>query len=176
MERERERERDRERKREGDRERERERERERRLRKKEETARERERERERDSRGQGMALTMLALKSMLDEHLSFSFINNLAHTDVWNNHGKKRKREWVKITLCHQRKLSTWYDSTWQLAVRFLKCNHCRTHTKVPQIGVGVFHAWLFRGGADGWVTKVFASTDARRPYPRSIIGSTVGA
>ena len=26
----------------------------------------------------------------------------------------------------------------------------------VPQIGVGVFHAWFFRGGADGWVTKVF--------------------
>ena len=46
----------------------------------------------------------------------------------------------------------------------------------VPQIGVGVFHAWLFRGGADGWVSKVLVSTDARRPYPRSVIGSTVGA
>ena len=37
----------------------------------------------------------------------------------------------------------------------------------VPQIGVGVFHAWLFRGGADGWVTKVFVSTDATRPGER---------
>ena len=53
----------------------------------------------------------------------------------------------------------------------------CNTHTKkVPQIGVGVFHAWLFRGGADGWVSGVFVLTDARRPYPRSVIGSTVGA
>ena len=46
----------------------------------------------------------------------------------------------------------------------------------VPQTGVGVFHAWLFRGGADGWVSKVFVSTDARRPYPRGVIRSTVGA
>ena len=28
------------------------------------------------------------------------------------------------------------------------------------------FHAWLFRGGADGWVSKVFVSTDARRALP----------
>ena len=33
-----------------------------------------------------------------------------------------------------------------------------------------------FRGGADGLVSKVFVSTDARRPYPRGVIGSTVGA
>ena len=35
---------------------------------------------------------------------------------------------------------------------------HTRTHTHT----------------ADGWVTKVFVSTDARRPDPRSVIGSTV--
>ena len=46
----------------------------------------------------------------------------------------------------------------------------------VPQIGVGVFHAWLFRGGAGGWVSEVFVSTDARRVYPRGVIRSTVGA
>ena len=45
----------------------------------------------------------------------------------------------------------------------------------VPQIGVAVFHAWLFRGGADGRVSRVFVSTDARRPYPRGVIGSMVG-
>ena len=45
----------------------------------------------------------------------------------------------------------------------------------VPQIGVGVFHAWLFRGGAGGWVSGVFVSTDARRAYFRGVIGSTVG-
>ena len=33
-----------------------------------------------------------------------------------------------------------------------------------------------FRGGADVWVSKVFVSTVARRPYPRGVIGSTVGA
>ena len=67
---------------------------------------------------------------------------------------------------------------------------HARTHTHtrlsgarslqmldvaILQIGVGVFHAWLFRGGADGWVSKVFVSTDTRRPNPRGVIGSTVG-
>ena len=29
-----------------------------------------------------MALTMLDLKIMLDEHLNFSFVDNLARTDV----------------------------------------------------------------------------------------------
>ena len=28
------------------------------------------------------------------------------------------------------------------------------------------FHAWLFRGGAGGWVSEVFVSTDARRALP----------
>ena len=46
----------------------------------------------------------------------------------------------------------------------------------VPQIGVGVFHAWLFHDGAGGWVSEVFVSTDARRACPRSVIVSTVGA
>ena len=42
----------------------------------------------------------------------------------------------------------------------------------VPQIGVGVFHAWLFRDRADGWVSEVFHSTDARRACRRGAIGS----
>ena len=41
---------------------------------------------------------MLDLKLMLDEHLSFSFVDNLARTHVWNNNDKKRKREWMKVT------------------------------------------------------------------------------
>ena len=45
------------------------------------------------------------------------------------------------------------------------------THT-----GVGVFHAWLFRDRADGWVSGVFHSTDARRACRRGAIGSTMGA
>ena len=61
---------------------------------------------------------------------------------------------------------------------------HTQTHTQrrslqmldvaVPQIGVGVFHAWLLSGGAGVWVSKVFLSTDARRAYPRGVIGSTM--
>ena len=54
---------------------------------------ERERERERKSSGQGMALTMLDLKMMLDEHLSFSFVDNLAPMSEITTVKKKRKRE-----------------------------------------------------------------------------------
>ena len=46
----------------------------------------------------------------------------------------------------------------------------------VPQIGVGVFHAWLFHDRADGWVSEVFVSTDGRRACRRGAIGSTMGA
>ena len=46
----------------------------------------------------------------------------------------------------------------------------------VPQIGVQVFHAWLFHDGAGEWVSEVFVSTDARHACPRSVIGSTMGA
>ena len=66
---------------------------------------------------------------------------------------------------------------------------HIHTHTRptqrrslqmldvtVPQIGVGVFHAWLFHDRADGWVSKVFVSTDGRRACCRGVIGSTMGA
>ena len=65
-------------------------------------------------------------------------------------------------------------------------CAHVRTHTQrrslqmldvaVPQIGVGVFHAWLFHDRADGWVSEVFVSTDGRRACRRGAIGSTMGA
>ena len=46
----------------------------------------------------------------------------------------------------------------------------------VPQIGVGVFHAWLFHDRADEWVSEVFVSTDGRRACRRGVIGSTMGA
>ena len=49
------------------------------------------------------------------------------------------------------------------------------THTHT-QIGVGVFHAWLFHDRADGWVSEVFVSTDGRRACRRGAIGSTMGA
>ena len=52
---------------------------------------------------------------------------------------------------------------------------HTHTYTHTQQIGVGVFHAWLFRDRADGWVSEVFHSTDARRACRRGAIGSTMG-
>ena len=64
------------------------------------------------------------------------------------------------------------------LAIRLaLFFSFWHTHTvAVPQIGVGVFLAWLFRDRADGWVSEVFHSTDARRACRRGVIGSTMGA
>ena len=41
---------------------------------------------------------------------------------------------------------------------------HLRFHTRAQ--AHTRFHAWLFRGVADGWVSKVFVSTDARRALP----------
>ena len=79
----------------------------------------------------------------------------------------------------------TTHESTRELKATkgFAKCEihqtHTHTHTHtlaVPQIWVGVFHAWFFRDRADGWVSEVFHSTDARRACRRGAIGSTMGA
>ena len=50
---------------------------------------------------------------------------------------------------------------------------HTHTHTHTHTY---IFHAWLLHDRADGWVSKVFVSTDGRRACRRGVIGSTMGA
>ena len=54
-------------------------------------------------------------------------------------------------------------------------CSDTNTHTHT-HTHTHTFHAWLFRDRADGWVSEVFHSTDARRACRRGAIGSTMGA
>ena len=63
--------------------------------------------------------------------------------------------EWALFLSCRQLYLSSFSDTH----------THTRAHTQTQT------HTHTHR-----WVTKVFVLTDTRRPYPRSVIGSTVGA
>ena len=64
--------------------------------------------------------------------------------------------------------LSSFSDTPRPTQRRFLQM----LDVTIPQMGVGVFHAWLFNDRTDG---LVFVSTDGRRACLRGVIGSTMG-
>ena len=84
----------------------------------------------------------------------------------WKDIKQKKKKE---ITQAHTHTFSDTPHPTQRRSLQMLD-------VAVPQIGVGVFHAWLFHDRADGWVSEVFVSTDGRRACRRGAIGSTMGA
>ena len=61
------------------------------------------------------------------------------------------------------------------LAAAYLKYCRCRlSYLPFVRPFFSLWHTYI-HDGAGGWVSEVFVSTDARRAYPRGVIGSTMG-
>ena len=81
----------------------------------------------------------------------------------------------VACRACHS---SGTFFSFWHTHTHTHTRAHTRTHTHTHthRLELECFMHDCFRDRADGWVSEVFHSTDARRACRRSAVGSTMGA